>query len=102
MMTCLDAHSEKTEDLYLVFWYQLGECNQYAGEECHLAVILHSISDETQRVINQVVMVSYKNKSAFLVARNSIQLKANAMIFGTVTQTMINLNVSTVPHNLSK
>lgn len=78
------------------------ECNQYAGEECHLAVILHAIPDEAERMINQVVIVSYRNKSAFLVAKNSAQLKANAITLGTVTQTTINLNVSTVPHNRSK
>jgi len=85
-----------------MFWYQLRECNQYAGEECHLSVILHAIPDEAKSAINQVVIVSYKNKSAFLVATNSIQLKTNAMRFGTVTQTTINFNVSTVPHNRSK
>ena len=67
-----------------------------------MSVILHAIPDEAKSAINQVVIVSYKNKSAFLVATNSIQLKTNAMRFGTVTQTTINFNVSTVPHNRSK
>ena len=52
--TCLDAHFKKTEDLYLVFWYQLRECNQYAGEERHLAVILHAIPDESKSGIKEV------------------------------------------------
>lgn len=85
-----------------MFWYQLGECNQYASEECHLTVVLHTIPDEAKGVINQAVMVSYKKRSALLVATYSIQLKAKAMRFGAVMQTTMNFSVSTVPHNRSK
>ena len=44
----------------------------------------------------------YRKRSAFLVATNSIQLNANAMIFDAPTATRINLMVSMLPHNLSK
>lgn len=48
----LDAHSEKTEDLYLMLWYQLRECNQYTDEECHLTMILHVVPDEAESAVN--------------------------------------------------
>jgi hypothetical protein len=44
----------------------------------------------------------YRKRSASLVATNSIQLNAKAMIFDAPTATTINLRVSILPHNLSK
>jgi len=47
-------------------------------------------------------MKIYRKRSAFLVATNSIQLNAKAIIFDTPTVTMMNLRVSMLPHSLSK
>lgn len=47
-------------------------------------------------------MTTDRKRSAFLVATNSIQLNAKAMIFEAPTATRINLIVSMLPHNLSK
>ena len=45
---------------------------------------------------------TYNRRSAFRNAMNSIQFNPNAMMFENVTDTTMNLMVSTAPHNLSK
>jgi hypothetical protein len=46
--------------------------------------------------------VAYRNRSAFRVAINSIQLNPKAMIFEATIETTMNFNVSTLPHIRSR
>jgi hypothetical protein len=99
----LDTSFNNTHYLNLVFWYELSERDKNGDLQCHLAVILHAIPARKCRTqYSERSVATHRNKSAFFVAANSIQLRAKAIIFEVTMVTIINLSVSTLPHNRSR